>query len=373
MSPHEHTNARPEVPGTRDNLVGIPPMQTMRSRLRRLRPALAILALVALAACAKDAPLDTLNPSGPIAEKEDALFRPVFWIAAAIFFIVEALFLIAIVKFRDRDDKPEPKQVHGNTKAELAWTLAPALILVGVAVPTVVTIFELTPKAEATDLNVRVTGKQWWWEYQYLDLEPQIITANELVIPTGREIYLELESTDVIHSFWVPKLAGKQDVVPGRTNHLELFADEPGEYYGQCAEFCSISHANMRLRVIALEPSDFDAWVTAQMTPAGPDTSEGAQLFANNCAVCHQVRTGDQGFTPGTGPNLTHLADRGTFGAGLYDLTETNLFDWLKNAREMKPGVIMPVFGCGEPEASESTCLSDEQISSIVDYLLTLK
>lgn len=351
-------------------------MQPMRSRLRRLRPALALLALVALAACAKNAPLDTLDPAGRIAKAQDSLFRPVFWIAAGIFFLVEGLFIIAVIKFRDRHDAAEPKQVHGNTKAELAWTLAPALLLVGVAVPTVVSIFDLTPSDDPGDVRIRVIGKQWWWEYQYLDTpEPNVLTANELVIPTDTEVYLELTSSDVIHSFWVPRLAGKQDVVPGRTNSLELFAEEPGEYYGQCAEFCSISHANMRLRVRALEPADFDAWLAAQMEPAvtaGPEVAAGAQLFANNCAVCHQVREGDAGFTPGTGPNLTHLADRGTFGAGLYDLTEENLFAWVKNVRAQKPGVIMPVFGCGEPEAPASGCLTDDDVNAIVAYLLTL-
>ena len=352
-------------------------MQTMRSGLRRLRPVLALLALVALAACAKDAPLDTLEPAGRIAEQEDALFRPVFWIAAGVFFLVEGLFIVAVVKFRDRPGKAEPKQVHGNTKAELAWTLAPALVLVGVAVPTVVTIFDLTPSNDPQDVHVRVIGKQWWWEYEYLDTpEPHLLTANELVIPTGREIYLELTSSDVIHSFWVPKLAGKQDVVPGRTNHLELFADEPGEYYGQCAEFCSISHANMRLRVRALEPDAYEAWVDDQLEPsvaASGSVAAGAQLFANNCAVCHQVRGPDDPFSPGTGPNLTHLAGRGTFGAGLYELTEANLFDWIKNVRAQKPGVIMPVFGCGEPDALEGGCLSDDDIGALVAYLLTLK
>jgi cytochrome c oxidase subunit 2 len=353
-------------------------MQPMRSRLTWLRPALIALALFAIAACAKDAPLDALEPEGPVAQAQDDLFRPVFWIAAAIFFIVEGLFVVAMIKFRDREGKPEPKQVHGNTKAELAWTLVPALLLVGVAVPTVVAIFDLNPHDDPGDVHVRVIGKQWWWEYEYLDTpEPHVLTANELVIPTGRDVYLELESSDVIHSFWVPKLAGKQDVVPGRINTLEMRADEPGEFLGQCAEFCSISHANMRLRVRAVEPGEFTAWIDAQLEPAvapGPGTEAGADLFAANCAICHQVRPDEAtGFAKNTGPNLTHLADRGTFGAGLYDLTEENLFDWVKNVRAMKPGVIMPVFGCGEHQAPAQGCLSDDDISSIVAYLLALK
>lgn len=339
----------------------------MRLKGRSLRPLVGALALVVLAACAKNAPQDSLSPDGPIAEKIDALFRPVFWIAAFIFFLVEGLFIFAIVKFRDRPGKPEPKQIHGNAKAEFAWTLVPALLLMGVAVPTVATIFELSPKRAPGQLTVKVTGKQWWWEYEYLDTSSKIITANELVIPTNREIFLELESSDVIHSFWVPKLAGKQDVVPGRTNTMMLLADKPGEYFGQCAEFCSISHANMRLRVHALAPADFDAWVAQMLEPAVESTDAtagGQELFAANCAICHQVRGPGEEYAPSTGPNLTHLASRGTFGAALYDLDEEALTKWVANAREQKPGVIMPVF---------EDVLTPGQIKAIVAYLLSLK
>lgn len=340
----------------------------MRNRIRRMRPALAAFALLTLAACAKNAPMDALSPEGPIAKQQDALFRPVFWIAAAIFFLVEGLFIYAVIKFRDRPGSDEPKQIHGHAKAELAWTLVPALLLVGVAIPTVVTIFDLDTPRSDDQLHVRVIGKQWWWEFEYQDTPaPHLLTANELVIPTGKDVFLELESSDVIHSFWVPKLAGKQDVVPGRINTMLIRADEPGEFYGACAEFCSISHANMRLRVHALSPGDFQQWVNDQRAPSVPPTpavAAGAELFEANCAVCHQVRGPDDDFTKATGPNLTHLASRGTFGAGLYDLTPENLFRWVKNVLKEKPGVIMPVF--------EGT-LDDGQIRSIVDYLMTLK
>ena len=341
----------------------------MRKRIRWMRPALAAIALCALAACAKDAPLDSLSPEGPIARQQDSLFRPVFWIAAAIFFIVEGLFLFAILKFRDRADRDEPKQVHGHTRAEIAWTIVPALILVGVAIPTVVTIFDLErARGSAQELRVRVDAKQWWWEFEYLDTpEPHMITANELVIPTNRDVVLELESSDVIHSFWVPKLAGKMDVVPGRTNVLRLYADQPGSYLGQCAEFCAISHANMRMVVHALDAAEFDTWMQDQLAPAvvpGAGVERGAQLFASNCAVCHQVRADGEDFRKATGPNLTHLASRSTFGAGLYDMERDTLFDWVKNVLQQKPGVIMPVF---------ENVLDDGEISAIVDYLLTLE
>ncbi|MFP5225515.1 MAG: cytochrome c oxidase subunit II [Actinomycetota bacterium] len=338
----------------------------MRLKGRPLRPLLGALALLFLAACAKDAPQDYLEPAGPLAEKVDSLFRPVFWIATAIFFIVEGLFIVAIIKFRDRPGKADPKQIHGNAKAEIAWTIAPALLMLGVAIPTVVTIFDIQPKRTDDQLTVKVVGKQWWWEYEYLDTDPKIITANELVIPTDRQVFLELESSDVIHSFWVPKLAGKQDVVPGRTNTMTLIATEPGEYYGQCAEFCSVSHANMRLRVRAMEPTDFDAWVADMAAPAVQDSSvsEGRDLFVNNCAICHQIRGPGDEYASNTGPNLTHFAERKTFGAATFDLGEEDLIRWVANARALKPGVIMPVF---------EDILSEAEIRSIVAYLLTLE
>ena len=353
--------------------------------LRRIARPLALVAPLVLAACATDAPQDALDCAGPVCQRADDLFRPVFWIAVAIFVIVEGAIVFAAIKFRDRPGREEPRQVHGNTKLEFAWTLIPALLMAGVAVPTVYTIIDSAPALDSGDLEVTVVAKQWWWEYEYLNAgDIPFFTANELVIPTGRSVFLNLTSDDVIHSFWIPRLAGKQDVVPGRTNTLELEASEPGFFEGQCAEFCGISHANMRLRVRAVDPATFDAWVNDQIQPAqvpsDPNARAGMDLFfgepvgaTNACIQCHAIR-GTEALAR-VGPDLTHFASR-TWYAGTYlrllddDLTLTDgaqdqLHAWIKNTRALKPGVRMPPF--------EDLGLTDDQIDLLVAYLLSLK
>jgi len=358
---------------------------TLRSMRRLVRPASITTVLVLLAtACAKQAPQDVLAPDGPISRQVDTLFRPVFWIATFVFVFVEGLIVYAVIKFRDRPGREEPKQIHGNSKLEFTWTVIPALILLGIAFPTVATIFSINAKHEPNEVRIKVIGHQWWWEYQYLDTKPLVTTANEMIIPINRPIYLELESADVIHSFWVPKLAGKQDVVPERTNTLKLIADRPDQnYFGQCAEFCSISHANMRLRVLTKTEGDYDAWVKAQqspgVTPTSPDAIEGQKQFLSNaCIQCHAIGGTAAGGT--LGPNLTHFADRTTFGSATFDNTDALLFDWVKHARVVKPGVLMPNFDQplnADDPASAATGgtfkqLTDEQIRQIVAYLRSL-
>ncbi|MGZ4144980.1 MAG: cytochrome c oxidase subunit II [Actinomycetota bacterium] len=347
-----------------------------RGRPRRLiRPAL-VAALAFLAtSCASHAPQDYLKPSGSEAIKANNLFQPVFWIAAAIFFLVEGLVIFAVVKFRDRPGREEPKQIHGNSRLEFTWTLIPALILAGVAIPTVLTIFNVAAKPAPNQVRIHVTGHQWWWEYEYLDTTPHVFTANELVIPVDRSIYFTLDSADVIHSFWVPKLSGKQDVVPGRTNTLEFTAFQTGEFYGQCAEYCSLSHANMRLRVIVKTQADYDTWLREQQAgpaaPASPDATQGQQVFMSNvCITCHTIEgTPAQGKL---GPNLTHFASRGTFAGSMFDNTPDNVSRWIHETSLVKPGVIMPRFGCGVQGATQP-CLNDDQIRQIVAYLESLK
>lgn len=347
---------------------------TVRTARRFARPALVASLTLLAGACAREAPQNALDPQGPVARAQHNLFLPVFWIAAVIFFLVEGLILFAVIKFRDRPGREEPKQIHGNTVLEFTWTLIPALILIGVAIPTVMTIFNLSAKHAPNEVRVKVVAHQWWWEYHYVGTTPEVVTANELVIPAGRPVFFDLESADVVHSFWVPELAGKQDVVPERTNTLRFEADHPGEYYGQCAEFCSISHANMRLRVIAKTEPEFEAWLRAQQQPAAAPASSDAQaglqivastqiLGSNVCISCHAIG-GVPGASGQVGPDLTHLASRGTFASALYDLNEENLTKWIRNAREQKPGVIMPIF---------DHILTDDQIRQVVAYLLTLR
>jgi cytochrome c oxidase subunit 2 len=318
--------------------------------------------LLALGACAKDAPMDYLEPEGPIARQIDDLHNPVFVVAGVIFFLVQFLVVFFVIRYRYKANRPEPVQIHGNTRLEVAWTLAPALILLFVAIPTISTIFDLADTPDDS-LRVTVVARQFWWEYRYDDLD--IVTANELHIPVGRPVALSLEGEDVIHSFWVPKLAGKTDVVPGRTNHMYFEADRPGEYWGQCTEFCGLSHANMRLKAIAQPQAEFDVWVANQRRPPAPPAegtpaAEGLSLFtAKGCGGCHTVTGVSQGRL---GPDLTHVAGRTTFAGAQFVNTSANLATWLRDPPAVKPGSKMPDLN-----------LTDDEITNLVAYLETLQ
>ena len=217
-----------------------------------------------------------MQPAGPYAQEIKNLFVPVFWIAVLVFVIVEGGIVLLVVKYRHRKGRERmPPQIHGNTRLEIGWTIVPAVILAVVMVPTVATIWDLARKPPADALHITVQGHQWWWGFVYTDADMKttydtngpITVADVMVIPAGRPVYLDLESVGgliggtkaqadyaVIHSFWIPQLAGKQDVVPDRTNHILMQADQPGTYFGQCAEFCGLEHGKMRARVVALSP-----------------------------------------------------------------------------------------------------------------------
>jgi cytochrome c oxidase subunit 2 len=337
----------------------------------RVAVALTVFAGMALSACTDHAPQDALKPKGPIARTEDHLFKPVFWIAVAVFILVEGLIVYSVIRFRRRGDDDAPVQVHGNSTLELGWTIAPAVLLLVIGFFTIKTVFEVNriPKGPNV-VHVTVIGHRWWWEYRYPDL--RITTANELHIPIGRPVALTLESDDVIHSFWPPALAGKVDVVPGRKNHMTIQADLPDTYFGQCAEYCGTSHANMRLRVVAMTGNNFDTWVSQQQ--AGPalissstaasnsatPAEAGAALFlSKGCSGCHTVN----GVSVGSvGPNLTHLQSRTTFAGATFDLNDRNLREWLRDPPAMKPGSVMPNLN-----------LSEEEITQLIAYLDTLK
>lgn len=324
---------------------------------RRLVAALTVLLALGAAACSTDLPQNSLNPAGPEARKIDDLWWLVFWMAAVIFVLVEGALILALFRFRRRKgSNPEVRQVHGNTRLEIVWTIIPVVILAVIAVPTLSTIFDLRrePGPEENALEVNVIGHQWWWEFEYP--EYGIETANELHIPEDRPVYLSLTSADVIHSFWVPQLNGKRDAVPGRVNHLTLIADDPGTYLGQCAEFCGLAHADMRQRVYAHTAEDFDAWVAHQQEPAVEPqeglAAEGWQRFSLVCTACHNVRgTSAQmartmtaedggvtrGFSVALAPDLTHFASRTTFGGASFENTAEHLRAWLANPSAMKP------------------------------------
>jgi len=236
----------------------------VRGRLRRavitmFGTAILVLSAVSCGDARHDHPQTTFNAKGPAATTINRLINPVFAVAGVVFVIILGGCLLVSLKFRAKDqgDYDElPKQVHGNIKAELGWTIIPALILVVVGVFTVTTIFDLARKPKPNAVTVQVYGQQWWWEYRY-DVDHDgnyndIITANDLVIPAGRQVALSIKSRDVIHSWWAPALNGKKDAVPGRTQPLTVEAYKPGEYIGQCTEFCGLSHANMRIKVVAM-------------------------------------------------------------------------------------------------------------------------
>lgn len=329
----------------------------------------ATVALAVLSACSNVGPQDYLNPEGPVAKQQHNLFLPVFIIAGVIGAIVMALILIAIIRFRESKNTAEPVQVHGNTRLELGWTLAPAILLAAISVPTVATIFSLAEEPKGPDVvRVKVIGHQWWWEYQY-DTKPQIKTATELVIPTGKKVFLTVTSVDVIHSFWVPKLGGKQDAVPNRDNFMTIEATKPGTYHGQCAEFCALSHANMRLRVVAKTPADYAAWVKAQQAPAVVPTeglaAAGADAFrgfnGGTCIACHTVR-GVEGAGGQIGPDLTHFASREEFAGAILKMNEQDLTAWLRNPPGLKPGSKMRNYQ-----------IPEDTIRALVAFLLSLK
>jgi cytochrome c oxidase subunit 2 len=223
-------------------------------------------AALALAGCAGPFPQSTLRPRSDYGRAIDHLFTDIFWWAVIVFAIVETLLLIALIRFRHREGRPAPKPLHGHTALEIGWTLAPAVILVLVAVPTVRTIFATAGDAPPDALKVEVIGHQWWWEFRY----PQygVITANELYLPVGRTANFALTTKDVLHSFWIPQLNGKRDLISNHTNYIWFTPDTSFAWNGFCAEYCGTSHANMRFKVFTVAPAEFEAWAAHQKTNA---------------------------------------------------------------------------------------------------------
>jgi cytochrome c oxidase subunit 2 len=272
------------------------------------------------------------------------------WVTAGIALVVGAALAWVLLRFRERPGAPLPPQTRGHTLLEIAWTVAPAFILLAIAIPTIQVIFRTQAAPSPKALEVLVRGRQWWWEFRYPTLD--LATANELHLPAGRPVVLKLEGPDVIHSFWVPQLGGKRDVIPGRLNQITLTPDAPGEYWGQCAEFCGASHANMLMRVLVEAPETFERWVAAQRAtpaePAGP-AAEGKAIFARSaCVGCHTIRGVSAGVL---GPDLTTFGSRRTLGAGILPNTPENVAAWVRNPVAFKPGVKMPALGLSEAEA----------------------
>lgn len=290
-------------------------------------------------------------------------------VTAGIFVVVFGLIAYATFRFRQRpdDDGREPAQIYGSNPVEVAWTTVPLLIVVVLSLATARVIQQVqnAPKP-ASAVDVELIGHQWWWEIRYPKLG--IVTANELHVPVsspGRPMptFLDLRSADVIHSFWVPRLAGKTDLVPNRRNHMWIEPQRTGLFIGQCAEYCGTQHAKMLLRVYVHTPEDFDRWVREQKAPAGvpPAADPGRRVFEQTaCVNCHALSgtIADGRF----GPDLSHLMSRETLGAGALTNSAAGLKAWIRSPDRFKPGVLMPAMN-----------LPESDLDQLVAYLATLK
>ncbi len=320
-----------------------------------------LLGLIAalIAGCSSESP-SSLYPASPNASSISGLFYFIFWIAVVVFVIVEALLLYSVVRFRRKSDDEMPDQIHGNTKLEIAWTLAPAVVLAIVFVLTWQTLNALA-SVPKDSLPVRIIGHQWWWEVEYPSLG--VLTANEIHLPAMQAATFTVESKDVIHSFWVPELGGKIDVIPGKKNVTWFNPTQTGTFHGQCAEFCGAEHALMRFNVIVESQDQFNAWAAAQKEKAAPSDAltKGLDTFTKlGCQACHTIDgTTAQGKV---GPNLTHLASRKSIAAGSFDMTTANLRAWITNPQGLKPGVAMPTLA-----------MTPDQVDALMAMLQSLK
>src|SRR5712692_7120444 len=305
--------------------------------------------------------MSTFNPVADLGWRIHDLFTNIIGWTLFILLIVEALLAWVIWNFRDRPERAEPQPVQGHFALEIGWTLIPVIIVTIIAVPTIAGIFRTQAAPPRNALVLEVTGRQWWWEVRYP--ESDVVTANEIVVPVGRPVTLELKSGDVIHSFWVPRVGGKRDLIGGKVNRLSFTVDTPGTYPGQCAEFCGLSHANMRMLVIAEPPDVFDRWMQSRrapsVTPPGVAEAGRTAFLGSGCVACHTIRGLSTGIV---GPDLTHLGSRRTLAAGLYANTPENLTAWITDPPAMKPGARMPKLS-----------LSGDQVASLVAYLGSLQ
>ena len=423
------------------------------SRLRQIAPLGIAAVALTLAACTGKYPNTTFEPHSDLGRAIDFLWDRLLLLGTIVFVLVEVALIFVVLRYRRKPtDTDKPPQTHGNAVLEIIWTLIPAFILLFIAVPTVRTIFETQTKAVAGALEIEVIGHQWWWEFRYP--EYNIVTANEIYIPTGRTVNFKMTSQDVIHSFWVPQLAGKRDVIANRTNYIWFTPDSSlsaSVWNGFCTEYCGSSHAKMRFRVFTVKPDQFASWVAGQRRPAafGAATNAPAPMVmpfpgaradrnqtppapapASNAALAstgeaytfpqnqaafdyakpHTPVPAGLSFTPGlmgnaargqqvyssaacigchaiagnpmsmgvVGPSLTHFGSRATIGAGSFPNTPAYLALWIKNARKMKPGILMPTLGKGEydpilKQTVTTGALDDQQIADIVAYLTALK
>ena len=381
---------------------------------------LVLLGAAVATGCASDAELDTFAPQGPIArELHSKGVLPVFWIAAVVFvgITVAMVWLIWRHRVRSYDGDDEwPAQTHGHVPLEVGWTVGFLVTMAAVAVIMVLSL----PTVDATEANtmgvtvddrsveweptVVVVGNQWWWEFRYyftdqVDLADlrahgdaktlppaDIVTSGQMMIPIGEEVELIITARDVIHSFWIPALNGKRDAVPNRFSPWKIEASDPGFYFGQCTEFCGLSHSRMRMQVVALTPADFQSWIddTTQdaAEPTDPVALAGLEVFSGICTSCHVIEgVNDDVFeradqASGAAPNLTHFANRSTFAGGILNtynadgsLNRVQLEAWLRNPGDLKANYTVP----GEQyRGMPDLDLSEQQIDDLVAYLAGL-
>jgi cytochrome c oxidase subunit 2 len=326
--------------------------------------------LTLLAGCAGNT--SVFQPASRNAQATNQLLMLVFGIAAVVFLVVEGILLFTYFRFSRKSNTTDglPTQTEGNHRLEIGWTMVPAVILGVVFIFSLRTLQTVSTQpgtnngAEAANtVQVRVTGHRWFWEFDYPD--QHIITANELHIPIGVPVKIELQSADVIHSFWVPELGGKMDAIPGTSNTLWILADKAGIYDGQCAEFCGVEHALMRMQVVAETQDQFNAWLAQQQAPIPTNLSvEAAKgegvLLSGSCVGCHTIDgTKARGVV---GPNLTHFASRQTFAGSFLTNTPENLSKWLASPQAVKPGNLMP-----------DLHLPDSSVQQLVSFLESLK
>ena len=374
-----------------------------RTKRGLLLIAVPLLSSMLLAACSE--PASILDTAGPVANSESFLFWVILAIATLVFLCVEGALVYSIVRFRDRPGTPNPKQNHGNLKIELIWTIIPTIFLLVILVFTIRGLFQVAPESEPADahkVSVTAVGHQWWWEFHYNDYN--ITTADTLHVPVGTVIHVNLFSNNVIHSFWVPQLTGKTDLIPGHNNQKWFKADQPGTYEGICAEYCGAQHGNMRFTVQVDSADTFQTWITTQnqhaVTPAaGSLAAQGLETFkgAGACSGCHGIMGVNATSYVDTaavcddskpqneknnecllGPNLTHFGSRGLIAGGVLEnntdkcnvssyssfndlLANCNLAKWLHDPQAVKPGNDMVIN------------LTNQQVEQLVAYLETLK
>ena len=315
-----------------------------------------------LAGCGKEN-LTALDPKGYGAEKSLDIILLTTGIMVGVFLVVIIIYTIVLARFRrKKGDNHIPEQVEGSKKLETIWTVIPIILVLIMGIPTVVYTFDLADTSEASStLNINVTGHQYWWNFEYED--HNVVTSQDLYIPVGEKVYVNMLSSDVIHSFWVPTITGKMDVNPENVNTMYIEAYEEGVYWGKCAELCGPSHSLLDFKVIVVSPEEFEQWITdmqnvdPEEVPTDAVAQEGQELFQNNCMGCHAI-----GDASSAGPNLTNFGNRVHF-VGYLEPTKENLVEWIMDPESLKPGNEMT----GTYEVTE------EEAEKIAEYLMQLK